>query len=384
MTSLLDAFPATSIPAKAEALRASVKAFLAEKLDGTPAYERARTWTGFDAEFSRSLAAKGWLGLTLPKKYGGAGLDAFSRFVLVEELLAAGAPIAAHWIGDRQSGPLLLHYGSEAQREYFLPRICKGDLFFCIGMSEPNAGSDLASVRSRAVKEAGGWRLNGSKIWTTYAHQSHYMIALVRTSGAPEDRHKGLSQFLIDLSLPGITVRPIKLGTGESDFSEVHFEDVLLPDNAIVGAEGNGWKQVNAELAFERSGPERIYSSLVLLDSWAKVLGSNADEVDKIRLGKLMARLAPMRAMSVAITGLLAKGESPLTEAALLKDLGTELEQTIPSELADAIASRPDIVQNAELMKTLAFLLQLNHVFSLRGGTREILRGMIARGMGLR
>ena len=384
MVAILKAFPATVIPRDAEALRPLVKQFLAERLEGMPAHQLARTWTGFDANFSRALAERGWLGLTFPERYGGGGRDAFARFVLVEELLAAGAPIAAHWIGDRQSGPLLLRYGTEDQRQFFLPRICRGEIFFCIGMSEPNAGSDLASVRTRAVREPGGWRLNGAKVWTTYAHRSDYMIALVRTSGSSEDRQRGLSQFIINLSLPGIAIRPIKLGTGESDFSEVHFGDVLLSDDALVGEEGDGWAQVNAELAFERSGPERIYSSLVLLDIWSAVLGPAAAETDLIRLGRLTARLAPLRAMSVAITGLLVQGQSPLTEAALLKDIGTEFEQAIPEEIADAVAARPDVKPEPELMRTLAFLLQLNHVFSLRGGTREILRGMIARGLGLR
>lgn len=384
MTTILDAFPLTAVPPEAEALRAPIKEFLADALADMPPHRRARTWTGFDANFSRALAQRGWLGLTLPKEYGGGGKDSFSRFVLVEELLAAGAPIAAHWIADRQSGPLLIKFGSEVQRQTFLPRICRGEIFFCIGMSEPNAGSDLASVRTRAVKEPGGWRLNGSKIWTTYAHESQYMIALVRTSGTPEDRQKGLSQFIIDLSQPGVSVRPIKLGTGESDFSEVHFEDVLLSDDALVGLEGNGWTQVNAELAFERSGPERIYSSLVLLDLWASMLGADADPADIALLGSLVSRLAVLRAMSVAITGQLAIGESPLIEAALFKDAGTELEQLIPNVIADAIASTPERTVDPELLRTLAVLLQLNHVFSLRGGTREILRGMIARGLGLR
>lgn len=384
MTTILDAFPLTAIPPEAEASRKEIKEFLAENLAGMAAHKRAQTWTGFDPEFSRKLAARGWLGLTLPTQYGGAGKDAFARFVLVEELLAAGAPIAAHWIADRQSGPLLLHYGTEEQRQFYLPRICRGEIFFCIGMSEPNAGSDLASVRTRAVPVDGGWRLNGSKIWTTYAHESDYMIALVRTSGGPEDRQKGLSQFIIDLSLPGVSVRPIELGTGEADFSEVHFEDVLLPADALVGAEGNGWTQVNAELAFERSGPERIYSSLVLLDLWAQSLGADADDSDLVLLGKLVARLAALRAISIATTGKLAQGESPLIEAAMFKDAGTELEQDIPKAIADALAVSPDRKVEPELLRTLGFLLQLNHVFSLRGGTREILRGMIARGLGLR
>ncbi len=380
----LDAFPRTRLPAEAEALRAPVKAFLADRMAGLSPHERARTWTGFDAGFSRALAAQGWLGLTLPERYGGGGRDAFARFVLVEELLAAGAPIAAHWIGDRQSGPLLLRYGTEEQRQTYLPAICKGEAFFCIGMSEPNAGSDLASVRSRAVRDNDGWRLNGAKIWTTYAHKSHFMIALVRTSGGPDDRQRGLSQFIIDLSLPGIDVRPIALGTGDSDFSEVHFKDVLLPADALVGQEGEGWAQVNAELAFERGGPERIYSSLVLLDLWADRLATEAEPADLVRLGRLLARLAPLRAMSLAVAGRLAAGESPLLEAALIKDLGTSLEQDMPAEIADAVAARPDRPADAELMRTLAFLMQLSHVFSLRGGTREILRGMIARGLGLR
>jgi alkylation response protein AidB-like acyl-CoA dehydrogenase len=377
-------FPPANIPPHAEALRAEVKAFIREKLDGVAPHVRARTWSGFDADFSRALAARGWVGVTIPSEYGGAGLDPFARFVLVEELLAVGAPVAAHWIGDRQSAPLLLHYGTPEQRRRILPRICNGELFFCIGMSEPNSGSDLASVRTRAERVPGGWKLNGQKIWTTYAHKSHYMIALVRTSGTSEDRQNGLSQFLIDLSLPGIAIRPIMIGTGDTDFNEVFFEDVMLPDDALVGAEGNGWKQVNAELAFERSGPERIYSSLVLLDLWARLLGDAPDAADAARLGRIIARLAPLREMSVAMTALLAKGESPITEAALFKDMGTEVEQQIPAEIADAIAARPDIAADPELLRTLAYLMQLNHVFSLRGGTREILRGMIARGLGLR
>jgi alkylation response protein AidB-like acyl-CoA dehydrogenase len=230
----------------------------------------------------------------------------------------------------------------------------------------------------------GGWKLNGQKIWTTYAHKSHYMIALVRTSGTSEDRQNGLSQFLVDLSLPGIAVRPIMLGTGDTDFNEVFFEDVMLPDDSLVGIEGNGWKQVNAELAFERSGPERIYSSLVLLDLWARLLGDSPDPADAARLGRLVARLAPLREMSVAMTALLAKGESPVTEAALYKDMGTEIEQQIPADIADAVAARLEMGADPELLQTLAYLMQLNHVFSLRGGTREILRGMIARGLGLR
>lgn len=385
MSAFNHAFRATALPGEAESFRAEVKAFLAEHAPVRPPHVRARSWSGFDAEFSRALGDRGWLGLTLPVDYGGGGKDAFARFVLVEELLAAGAPVAAHWIGDRQSAPLLLHYGTDEQRAFFLPRICSGELFFCIGMSEPNSGSDLASVRTRATHDGDEWVLNGSKIWTTYAHKAHYMIALVRTSGTSDDRHKGLSQFLIDLHAPGVTIRPIVDLCGDAHFSEVFFQDVRLPASALVGAEGDGWKQVNAELAFERSGPERIYSSIVLLDLWTRYLATRvkAGSAEIALLGRCIARMAALREMSIAITGRLTEGESPVIEAALIKDLGTTLEQDIPLEIA-ALIGEPDQPVNDELMRTLAYVMQVSPAYSLRGGTREILRGMISRGLGLR
>ncbi|AYZ01399.1 acyl-CoA dehydrogenase family protein [Burkholderia multivorans] len=385
MDNVLDVFRLAALPPDADAFRGDVKAFLREHMPATPADVRARTWMGFDAAFSRRLAERGWVGLTLPAEYGGAGMDAFRRFVLVEELLAAGAPVSAHWIADRQSGPLILKFGSDAQKRFYLPRICAAEAFFCIGMSEPNAGSDLASVRSRALRVDGGWRLNGRKIWTTNADHCHYMIALVRTSGAPEDRQKGLSQFIIDLKQPGVEVRPIRDLTGDAHFSEVTFDDVLLPEGALIGDEGSGWAQVNAELAFERSGPERIYSSVVLLDCWLAFLRRNgANASDKAVAGRFITHLATLRNMSIAVTTKLARGESPVVEAALVKDIGTEFEQGIPAVIEAALAAQPDADVDAELYRTVAYLSQISPTFSLRGGTREILRGMIARGLGLR
>jgi alkylation response protein AidB-like acyl-CoA dehydrogenase len=382
--SLLACFAPATIPPEAEAIRADVRAFLQTALPPAAPATRARTWTGWNADFSRALAARGWVGLTMPRALGGAGLTPWHRFVLVEELLLAGAPIAAHWIGDRQSAPLLLKFGTAAQQARFIPAICRSELFFCIGMSEPDAGSDLANVRTRATRAAdgtaGGWRLTGRKIWTTHAHRADWMIALVRTSGTAEDRQKGLSQFLVDLRAPGVSIRPIPLLTGDSEFSEVTFDDVHLPEDALVGAEGNGWAQVNAELAFERSGPERIYSSAILLDLWARTLDSTSDPRDLELLGRLTARLATLRAMSVALTARLAEGQSPIVEAALFKDLGTGFEQSVPTLLADRI----DEAADPDLLDTLAYLQLLSPVFTLRGGTREILRGMIARGLGLR
>ena len=385
MSSLLSQLRLATLPAAAQGLRAEVKAFLRSALGPVPAHIRARSWMGFDAGFSKKLAARGWVGVTLPAQYGGANLDAFSRYVLVEELLAVGAPVSAHWIADRQSGPLILKFGTEAQKAFYLPRICSADAFFCIGMSEPNSGSDLASVATRARPNAAGWVLNGQKIWTTNAHRSQYMIALVRSSGDKADRQAGLSQFIVDLSLPGITVRPIRDIGGDAHFSEVFFDNVQLAPDALVGTEGGGWVQVNAELAFERSGPERIYSSIVLLEHWIDTLRKRPDnQFHAATIGRFAVHLATLRNMSITVTARLALGQSPVVEAALVKDLGTEFEQSIAAIIEATIGMEQDADLDAELFRVLAYVSQMAPAYSLRGGTREILRGMIARGLGLR
>jgi alkylation response protein AidB-like acyl-CoA dehydrogenase len=385
VSTLLSAFRLAALPVETNEFRAEVKIFLERNLDPAPPDIRTRSWMGFDAAFSKKLAARGWVGATLPAQYGGANLDAFSRFVLVEELLATGAPVSAHWIADRQSGPLILKFGTEAQRRFYLPRICAAEAFFCIGMSEPNTGSDLASVGTRATRCEGGWRLNGSKIWTTNAHRCHYMMALVRSSGEPKDRQNGLSQFIVDLSLPGVSVRPIRDLAGDAHFSAVFFDDLLLTDDALVGAEGSGWAQVNAELALERSGPERVLSSIVLLEYWITCLrrGTQA-ATHTATIGRFATHFAALRNMSIAVTAKLARGESPVVEAALIKDIGTEFEQTIPAVIEAAIAMNPDDPVDPDLYRAVAYVSQIAPTYSLRGGTREILRGMIARGLGLR
>lgn len=384
MGAIDEALQLAAIPAQDEALRASVRAFLREALHDMPADRRARSWMGYDAEFSRALARQGWLGLTLPAAYGGGERSNYARFVLSEELLAAGAPVSAHWIADRQTAPLILRYGSQAQRDFYLPRIIRGEAFFAIGMSEPDTGSDLASVRTRATPQGGGWLLNGRKIWTTNAHRSHYMCALVRTSGAPEDRHRGLSQMIFDLTLPGIEIRPIRDITGDTHFCEVLFDNVRLPADALVGEEGSGWAQVTAELALERSGPERIYSSMVLIDGWLAHLRANgAPEPAQVRLaGRLAANLAVLRAMSLAVTRRLNEGADAGLAAVLVKDLGTGFEQAVPEWIGQALRAGP--APDEVLARTLAYLTVINPTFSLRGGTRHILRGIIARELGLR
>jgi len=321
--------------------------------------------------------------MTWPKQYAGRERSALERYVVLEELLAAGAPVAAHWIADRQSGPLLLRYGTQAQCQRFLPAIARGEHYFCIGLSEPGAGSDLAAVRTRAHAVEGGWRLNGTKLWTTLADRVHSMIALVRTSGEADARHVGLSQLLIDLSSPGITVRPIVDMLHESHFNEVVFEDAFVPHDRLIGREGDGWHQSVAELSLERSGPERYLSSYQLMLELIAAAGQHSPEAVRLLIGELTADLWTLRQMSLAIAGQLALGKDPALEAAIVKDLGCAFEQRLPVAI-QAILDDDLESANPALRAVMSYLLQSSPSFSLRGGTREILRGIIARGLGLR
>jgi alkylation response protein AidB-like acyl-CoA dehydrogenase len=375
-------FPPIAEHRDADRLRAEVREFLDAEIADRPSAARAETWTGADPAFSRKLGARGWLGMTWPKRYGGHERSGLERLVVIEELLAAGAPVAAHWIADRQSGPALLRFGTEAQRQAILPAIARGECYFCIGMSEPDAGSDLAAVRTRAVREDDGYRIKGTKLWTTNGHLAHYMILLARTADSTAGRHEGLSQFLIDMKTPGITVRPIRVPSGKHEFNEVHFEDVRVPADALLGKEGGGWDQVMSELAHERSGPERFLSSFVLLSELARAAGPNPSEKAAEALGRLSAHIAVLRAMSRSVAGQLARGEDPSLQAVIVKDLGALLEQEVP-EIARGLSDAA-LKSDPGFQSALTYLTLNAPSFSLRGGAREILRGIIARGLGLR
>ena len=368
-----------------EPLRAEVRAFIAEAgRDWTP-LQRAESWSGFDAAFSRRLGARGWIGMTWPVQYGGHGRSAFERYVVLEELLAAGAPVAAHWFADRQTGPLLLKFGTDAQKTALLPRMARGECFTCIGMSEPNSGSDLAAVQTRAQPVSGGWRVNGTKLWTTYAHEADYMVLFCRTSGTREDRQSGTSQLLVDLRTPGITIRPIIDMTGRHHFNEVAFVDVFVPVDALIGKEGKGWQQVTSELAYERSGPERFLSSYRLLVELVRVLGAMPGDRAAIALGRCAAHLVTLRRLSKSVTAMLEEGVDPQLQASIVKDLGAVLEQELPEiarELFAHEAIGPAIAPS--FYPVLAQSVMNAPSYSLRGGTREILRGIISRGLGLR
>jgi len=377
-------FDPTALPDSVHQLRREVREFdeaelqIAESNDN---YLRNSDFnTGTSIEFSKKLADKGWVGMTWPKAYGGADRSFLERYVVTEEILAAGAPVSAHWIADRQSGPLFLKFGTEAQKQFYLPKIIKAECFFSIGMSEPDSGSDLASIKTNAKKVEGGWLLNGSKIWTSGAHMNHYMITLVRTEPQSDNRHAGLSQFIVDLSDAKVTISSIQNLSGDRGFNQVFFDDVFIPDEAVVGEPGNGWQQVMSELGYERSGPERFLSAFRVLVEFIRLVESKPTDAQLALIGKLTSHLVTLRRMSISVAAMLEDGKLPTVESALVKDLGNSYERLVPELIRQA----------APMEKTQRFVDTLNQcilhapAFTLRGGTREILRGVIARGLGLR
>ncbi|MEM1229100.1 MAG: acyl-CoA dehydrogenase family protein [Pseudomonadota bacterium] len=372
-------FDHASLPAEAETLRGEVRDFLRSE-PGFLSHRNSDFSSGHVPEFSELLGARGWIGMTWPRAYGGSERSFFERYVVTEELLAAGAPVSAHWIADRQSGPLLLRFGSEEQRRTYVPRIAAGKAFFSIGMSEPNSGSDLASVRTRAELDGDGYRINGTKLWSTDAHRNHFMIALVRTEPPGDNRHAGLSQLIIDLKNDDVDVRPIRNIAGGEDFNEVVFKDTFVPRDRLVGEPGNGWAQVTSELGYERSGPERFLSAYRVFAELVRAAGPAPTTRQREVIGRLAAHFMTLRRMSISVAGMLDRGRDVVVEAALVKELGNNFEKLVPEVARLALPSA-----TAAAFTTAYRDTQLaSPSFTLRGGTREILRGVIARGLGLR
>ena len=218
---------------------------------------------GYSKECAKEMAAHGWIGMTWPTEFGGGGRPAIERLIVGEELIAAGAPIAAMWFADRQMGPTLITYGRPDQQAEFLPRILSGDTTWCIGMSEPNAGSDLAGLQTSAVRDGNDWVINGQKIWTSFGEVADYCYLICRTSteGPP---HAGISEIIVPMNAPGIDVRPIKDMTTNRHFCEVFFTDVRVPLINLVGTEGAAFKQTMRQLEHERGGIDRLVSNHAL------------------------------------------------------------------------------------------------------------------------
>lgn len=329
---------------------------------------RVDSWArDVDPAFSRHLGSAGLIGITWPSRYGGGDRTHVDRLVVTEELLRAGAPVAGHWIGDRQIGPALLRYGSTDLQQELLPPTTRGELVFCLGMSEPGAGSDLAAVRTRATRTRGGWVLRGHKVWTSHAHHATHMYVLARTDPqAP--KHEGLTEFVVDMDTTGIDVSPIHDLGCSHHFNEVQLQDVFVPDRRVLGTVGAGWKQVIAQLSFERGGAERVLSTAPLLE-----LLADRGDVDATTLGRLVADLAALRSLARTVAKEMDEGRAPVAESAGLKLLGNEFERRV-TELA-----RPFLHEPGPLGTLTAAAVLAGPGFSIRGGAADVLTSIVSK-----
>ena len=363
-----------------EDLRTEVRTFVSEEMSRMGIDPGLGIGAVHCPEFSKRLAARGWVGMSIPTRHGGHGRTAVERFIVIEELLAAGAPVAAHWIADRQTAPSILAFGTDDQRERFLPGIAAGESYWSLGMSEPDAGSDLAAVRTAARQVGGGWSLSGTKMWTTNAHRNHYVVVLCRTS-SESDRHAGLSQLIVDLTSPGVEVSAITSLNGGHHFNAVTFTDVFVPDDLVLGTVGDGWRQVTTELAHERATPDRYMSTSALLTSFLDHLYTHPDAQPAAwtAIATLTARLWTLRHMSLNLARTLDSAGASAEHAALVKDLGTAFEQE-SIDVMRTFVSGPLISGSTVLFeRMLANAVLVSPTFTLRGGTSEVLRTMIAR-----
>jgi alkylation response protein AidB-like acyl-CoA dehydrogenase len=374
-------FQATALLDAERALQRDVREFLRVELAPGSYRPGLGISSGSDPEFSRKLAARGWVGMALPKQYGGQDKTAVERFIVVEELLRWGAPVGHHWVADRQTGPLLAKFGTDQQKARFLPAICRGEVAICIGMSEPDSGSDLASLRTRATRVDGGWRVSGTKIWTSSAHLADWMLALCRTS-QEDDRHAGLSQLLVDLRSPGITISPIPFLNGWSHFNEVSMRDVFVPDDLVLGEVGAGWAQNSSELIYERGGPDRWITPFIVVEHMLREARVDAaDPAQLAVLGELIGRWWGLRQLSLSVARLIDAGAAPAAEAALVKEIGTRFEQEVVSRIADVMPLEPIVDSSSMFEQLLADAVLTCPSFTIRGGTTEVLRTVIARGL---
>lgn len=380
-------FQPLRLPAQVQRLRDEVRDFIGSEIAAGTFDPDLPTedWEVHKA-FAGKVAARGWIGMTWPRRYGGQERSFLDRFVVNEEMMAANAPNSVYFTADRQSGPTLIKYASERIKSEVLPKIIAGEACFCIGMSEPDSGSDLFAAKCRATRAEGGWKINGSKIWTTNAHHADYMIGLFRTSApTAENRRHGLTSFLVDMKAPGISCNLIDQMSGIRDFNEVVFDDVFIPDDQLIGEIDGAWKQATTELAYERSGPERFLETFAVLRKLVELAGPDPDTRLAEAIGRLVAELHSLRRMSVSVAGMLEAGREPVSEAAIVKDLGTLWEQDLPQRVRQAAAFIPvDAEGYDRFEQVLQFTTRIAPKLTIQGGTTEILRGVIARGLGLR
>lgn len=331
---------------------------------------------GTSREFSLELGSLGWLGMTWPTEWGGHDRTPLERFVVFEALISAGAPIATSWFADRQVGPTLLQFGRDDQRRRWLPDIAAGRSAWCIGMSEPDAGSDVASIRTRATRtgtsDDSPWRISGSKVWTSGAAEADWCYLVARSDpNAPS--HAGLSEFVLDMSSPGIEVRRITDATGNDHFCEVILDEVVVPAENLVGTPNGSFRQVMRQMEYERGGIDRLVSNRALyLDARTTLKEPTSlqrQEIASIETGYHLGRLMVLREVI---------GQAPRGWSSITKTWCTEFEQRVAGFCVSVAGPE------ALLWNRVARGVCYTPAYTLMGGTTQILRNIIAeRTLGL-
>jgi alkylation response protein AidB-like acyl-CoA dehydrogenase len=338
---------------------------------------------GHDPAFALELAARGWIGMTWPTEVGGGGRPPIERFVVYEALIGEGAPLAASYFADRQIGPTLLEYGTPDQRARWLPGILAGTEMWCIGMSEPDAGSDVASLRTRARPDgAGGWVVDGAKVWTSGAAHARWCYLVARTDpDAPP--HAGLSELVVDLASPGIEVRPIVDATGDDHFCEVRFEGVRVPGDHLIGTPNGSFRQIMRQMEHERGGIDRLVSNHALYRDCLPFADRGdprvRQEVARLETGYRLGRLLVLREVL---------GQAPPQFSAAAKTFCTEHEQRVAAFCARALGpaaqaalARPEAGAPLGLAARAARGVVYAPAYTLMGGTTQILRTIVAERM---
>ena len=344
---------------------------------------------GFSKAFSKKLAGRGWIGMAWPQEYGGKGLSPIERLIFTEEMVTRQAPTGYHFVAERQMGPSIIVNGTEDQRREHLPKIINAEESWAIGMSEPGAGSDLASVQTRAVRDGDEYVVNGQKIWTSSAHLAD-MIWLVTRTDPDAPKHRGISILIVDMKSPGVSVRPLVNMGNQHHFNEVYFDNVRVPRQNLVGEENRGWYVTAGNLDFERSGIERIATSGLLFTevmTYAKTLkGDPRFARLRTELAERYLELQTGRLLAYRVAWQLSKNQLPNYEASMSKVFGTEWTQRMTNTAMHMVATfgladRPE----AETLRARIINGYLNAIsLTIAGGTSEIQRNIIAtRGLGL-
>lgn len=378
-----------------EAFRQEIRDFLRHNMppeddgtdDGEPSEGRA------SKEFSQRLAAKGWIGLAWPSEHGGKGMGYIERFVYQEEMTFGGAPMGFHQTAERQMGPSIILDGNDYQKKTYLPAIARGEMSICIGYSEPNSGSDLASLATRAVADGDDVVITGHKIWISNAHVSDYIWLAARTN-ADAPKHRGISVFLVPLDAPGVTVKPIWT-MANSRLNEVFFDNVRVNRREMVGEQDRGWYVVAANLDFERSGIERVALNLSLFEEiarYARVTQRNgkpllADPVIANKLAEIAILFQVGRRLAYRVSWLQSQGKVPNYEASVSKVFGTEISQRVAKVGMELLGQHGQIGEGspwARLQGHVQRTYLLSVSDTIRGGTSEVQRNIVAqRGLGM-